>query len=365
MPYQNTSNRSLLISTLGALCVGIATFFGSLHSTPEEAPTVPPIAIKPPPPPEPPRDVIRAKFFDEEVQPQIAETDILNREAADRCVQRLHQLIDGYHDGVDPFVEDLTSMSTRLGIVRRMPGNWWHDDNRIEVYVQDKFELHLFSQEKLFQDIARILDDFRGEVDANQKRMLVNIQASLTTADLPEVNLEQYKPFFASVAKRLKEYSAAQGANSVYSGLMILVASEIGSYTTITIVGGLLARFGTAAAASAAAGVGATAGAAATGAGGGTLAGPVGTVVGLGVGLAVGLTIDWWMTEKFEAKLSLQMNQYLDSLENALMEGSNPPSMGQPTENEGVVKALPIVCDQLLNAYRERFYEQIVTMEKR
>jgi hypothetical protein len=285
-------------------------------------------------------------------------------------------LIDHYRRGVEPFVDDLTSISTRLGVLRRMPAGWWKADRRVEAFVEQKFETHLFSQATLIRDVAEVLNDFREEVDANQKRMLVGVRASLTTADLPEIDIDQYEPFFEAVAEQLKEYSAAKGASSVYSALTILVISETGSFAGVSVVSGLLARFGAAAATSVAAAGGVTAGATATGAGSGTLAGPVGTVVGIGVGLAIGLVIDWWMTEQFKEQMSDQMNQYLVSLKRAILHGQTPPSTSTrvgsvgggasaatvPHEYGGIAEALPVVCDRLRDAYRERFFDQIVTL---
>lgn len=332
------------------------------------------------------RDVQRASFYDSAVAPEIVKTDLLNRQAADRCVARMRAVIRGYRQGVDPFVDDLTSISTRLGIVRRLPGSWWNEDRRIESYIATKFETHLFSKDKLTDDIAAVLREFKSEIDANQRRMLVHVQAALGTADLPEVELESYEPFFQSVATELQQYSARQGAASVANGLTALVAGEAGYYVVATLVGGMLARFGTSAAISTAAGAGATATAGAAGAGGGSVLGPVGTVVGVGVGLAVGMTIDWYMTEQFREQMSGQMLGYLDELEQALLEGSGWPGemsgsgsrsgagggvdsvdgsdpARAPSGRDGMVDALPVVCDDLCAAYRERFYQQIVQPE--
>ncbi|MGI9471286.1 MAG: hypothetical protein ACR2NZ_07145 [Rubripirellula sp.] len=324
-------------------------------------PTITPPLVEPEPPP---RDVLRAKFFDQHVVPAIEETDALNREAAERCVVRLARVIDRYRQQVVPFVEDLTSISTRLGIMKRMPGGWWSEDGRVETYVAEKFEAHLFSEQSLMRDVAEVLEQFRVEVDINQKRMLASVQASLDTADLPEVSVEEYERFFASVAKQLSSYSAEQGRSSVYNAVTVLVISEAGSYAAITIVSGLLARFGAMAATSAVAAGGATAGASAAGAGGGSLAGPVGTAVGLGVGLVIGLAIDWWMTERFEDELTLQMSDYLDTLEETILYGAPSSQDSDSTETtQGISDALPLVCDQLKLAYRERFFEQIVLVE--
>ena len=316
------------------------------------------------------RIVERAAFFDNEVEPEIEKTDRLNREAAERCISRLKSQVTLYRQQVEPFVEDLTSLSTRFGIISRMPGGWWSEDERVEDFVAAKFEKHLFSEQKLLDDVAEILEQFRTEVDANQNRMLVNVKSCLDVADLPEVQVDDYEQFYRSVAQELSNYSAQQGSTSVYNALTVLVMSEAGSYAAVTLVSGLLVRFGAMAATTAATAGGVTAGATATGAGGGSLAGPVGTAVGLGVGLVIGLAIDWWMTEEFEEEMSLQLNNYLGSLEGAILYGSKPGAPepgasgpGSEVVEGGVADALPVVCQQLEMAYREKFYEQIVTVE--
>ena len=318
----------------------------------------------------------RAVFFDEKVEPRIAEADALNREAADRCLSKISSCIDHYRGGVEPFVHDLTSLSTRFGIVKRMPTDWWKKENKIEKFVEDKFQQHLFSQQRLMDDIANILADFKDEIDANQKRMLISVKTDLSVADLPEVQAEEYQPFFESVARQLQRYSAKQGTASVQNAVGVLVVSEAGVFAGRSIVVGLLARFGSTAVVGTAAGATATAGTTATGTGTGAFGGPVGAVVGFGVGLAVGMVIDWWMTEKFEARMRQQMYNYLDALEHTILFGGATPStttVASCTSAEsarqtpsgddaaGLAGALPVICDRLLIAYRERFYEQLVT----
>ena len=382
------SQRSpFLIALLSASVVGLATFFAAEKWLPHEVDAIPdtvgvmqqqnvPVASDPVADASE-RVVARATFYDNEIEPEIAKTDQLNREAAERCVRRIQGLVREYRYQVEPFVEDLTSLSTRMGIIKRMPGGWWKEDGRVEEYVAEKFERHLFSEQKLLIDVTGILEQFRSEVDANQKRMLVNVQACLDTADLPEVGDLEYENFYESVARKLSDYSAKQGANSVYNGLTVLLISEAGSYAATTLVSGVLVRFGAMAATSAATAGGATAGATATGAGGGSLAGPVGTAVGLGVGLVIGLAIDWWMTEQFEEEMEVQLKDYLSSMERALLYGSeqttdsNAGDLAGVTEREaqgndkleGIADALPRVCSRLEAAYRERFYEEIVLVE--
>ena len=311
----------------------------------------------------------RATFYDEKVEPRIVEADARNREAADRCISKIAACMDHYRGGVEPFVHDLTSLSTRFGIVKRMPGDWWRSENKIQQFVEDKFEKHLFSQQELMDDIALILADFKDEIDANQKRMLISVKTDLGAADLPEVQAEEYRPFFESVSRQLQSYSAKQGTASVQNAVGALIISEAGVFAGRSLVVGLLARFGSTAAVGTAAGATATAGTTAAGTTTGVFGGPVGAAVGFGVGLAVGMVIDWWMTDKFETKMRGQMYGYLNTLEQTILHGGATSSntsdaglqSGASDDSAGLVGALPVICDRLLVAYRERFYEQIVT----
>ncbi|WP_147871429.1 hypothetical protein [Stieleria maiorica] len=315
--------------------------------------------------------VARARFYDAQVLPLIAEVDALNLAAADRCLNRIDRILQGYHAGVEPFVADMTSISTRLGVLKRMPGGWWTSDGRVEAYVQDKFETHLFSQQTLLEDISGALLQFRRDVDANQSLMLTRVQAALSTSDLPDVLLQPHDTFFRELSTELGSYAAGQGATSVENMLGALVLGEVGAFAARSVVAGLLVRFAPSVAISSAAGASATVGASATGAGGGSIGGPVGAVVGFGAGLAIGLVIDWWMTEQFEAELTRQMHVYLNDLEATLISGGTSASdettkeradaAAEPTS--GLKHALPNLCGQLRNAYRDRFYQQIVDGE--
>ncbi|WP_143544086.1 hypothetical protein [Rhodopirellula sp. MGV] len=303
----------------------------------------------------------RAKFYESSVTPLLAEIGDDNRDAADRCVQRVHAVLQDYHRGVDGFVKDMTSISTRFGIIKRMPADWWRSDGRVETYVQQKFEQHLFSADQLVEDVSNPLMQFRSEIIANQNSLLSQIQASLSTADVPDTELDLGDNFFGDLSGPLSQYAAHQGTASVELMIGAFVVGEVGAFAAQSLVAGLLARFAPSIAIGTAAGASATVGATATGAGSGSLGGPVGTAVGFGVGLAVGLIIDWWMTEKFEAKLTAQMHNYLNELEGALINGEHADRTGGSSRSrEGLATALPSVCEQLQWAYRDRFFEAIV-----
>ena len=315
--------------------------------------------------------VARARFFDTQVVPLIAEVDGQNRAAASRCIDRIHRIVGGYHEGVDRFVNDMTSLSTRFGVLKRMPGGWWAGDRRVEQYVQSKFEEHLFSEQKLVDDISAALLQFRQDIDANQMSMLTRIRAALSSADLPGVQLQQREEFFRSLSVELGDYAADQGTTSVENMLGAFVLGEVGAFAARSLIAGLLARFAPSVAISTAAGASATVGASATGAGGGSIGGPIGTVVGFGAGLAIGLVIDWWMTERFESELSSQMHVYLNDLESTLISGGSVeaavtkkrPNEEAAARSGGLKSGLDQLCDSLRDAYRDRFFHQIIDGE--
>ncbi|MFG0260774.1 MAG: hypothetical protein ACF788_00035, partial [Novipirellula sp. JB048] len=92
------ASAAFLFAALVAGSVGIATYHTIPLPNPEprverEFEAIVPQAV------EPSREVLRAAFFDREVAPQIESTDRLNREAADRCVERIERLIRRYHRG--------------------------------------------------------------------------------------------------------------------------------------------------------------------------------------------------------------------------------------------------------------------------
>ena len=356
-PPLPTWKWATVLGLLAAVIAGAATSTPTFPSNPPAddltLDSTSPAAIAATVVPTPTLGVRKAGFFDASVQPQIEIANARNREAAHRCVHRINQVMQRYRNGIAPFVKDLTSLSTRLGIAKRMPAAWWYSDERVQTYVRQKFERHLFSQTSFSRDIAEVLAQFKLDVDANQNLLLSEVQASLSTSDLPGVAIDDYQPFFAAVSSDFVTFSKNQSLASVSNFATVMVASEVGSQVFVRLVGGLLARFAVSASLGAAAGGGATAGGTAIGAGAGTLAGPVGAVVGFGIGLAVGLVIDWWMTERFEDQLTKQMTAYLDQVDRALT--SDHP--------HGLTHTLPEVCNLLQDAYRERFFSQIVTPE--
>ncbi len=313
--------RGILIP-IAVMAVVLTTWWVLLPET--EAPA-PQLATPPTSPVPEPIDYYaqRQAFYAQQIDPLMRTTEQANLEAAERAVFRLLDVFDKYRSGIQPFAEDITSLATRFGILRRMFGGWWHEDERVHAYVQDKFETYLFSENQLHQDIVAVIHAFREDLDANENRMLTSVRAAVEAHPLPQMEMPEYRQFEEAVRSIILEFSTNRARDSVYQGIATLVVAEVAAISAHQLIVRVMLSSGTAAATSAAAGGGATASATATGGAAGTLGGPMGTVIGLGVGLGVGIAVDWWMTERFQEKLAHDLKVYFDGLQMALLNGTH------------------------------------------
>lgn len=308
--------------------------------------------------PDPPSPIVvtplfeRAKFFDQEVQKALSEFDGMNREAVVLCQERLHESIESFRRGIPAFTDDITSIGTRFGILRRMPFDWWYEQDSVLKFTTEKFEEHLFNEDSLKNAIQNASDTFRSDLIANRNHLLSNVQAAVSAEDLPvlhEVSLEGYAD---DVTKRLQAFASASGQDSLTSLIITEIISGTAGSAAGSVFGMVAANVASAAAASAATAGGATVGGTAAGGGTGTLAGPVGTAIGAGVGLVVGILVDWWMTDRFQDKLAGQLNDLLTEIEGAVLEGNG--------EKTGMRCALDETCDAVRDACRESLFDRIV-----
>lgn len=264
----------------------------------------------------------RAKFFDDHAQPAIAAADRANREAAERCVQRVRDQVGKYQKEIPPFIDDLTSWGTRFNIARQLPIDWWNNKNDVKELVTKKFETHFFSNDSLKQSIATSLEQFRADVDANNAKMLASIRASTSSADLP--SLPELDP--SEVSKELvhswNEFLTSAGPESVTALFVTETASEAAGMAA----GQLLVKL----------------------AGAGALGGPA----GLAAGLVVGVFIDWWMTERFVTELTTRLNKIFVDIESAIIDGGGDKKGLRPSLNDS--------CDALREAYRQTMFRRLV-----
>ncbi len=300
----------------------------------------------------------RQAFFQSVVTEQITATQQANEEAAQRCVARIEGNFDRYRKNVDPFVDDVLGLGTRFGLLKRMPGGWWSGDDRVKQYIMEKFEHHLFSEKKLTDDLRLALEEFRAEIQANQRSLLVKTQAAIDQSDLPPIKLDDYEVFFAAVTEQIGGMAQSEAQTSVKDGLMSLVVSETGS----AIVGMIAGRLVTAIAASSTAAVassgGVTAGGAAAGAAGGSIVPGAGTIAGFVAGLVVGFGIDYWMTNQTAAKLETELLNYINHIESDLLDG--PVSYDDAPQEPGLKIGLQDACRRLDQGVYSRMHDIII-----
>jgi hypothetical protein len=294
----------------------------------------------------------RAAFFQKDIEPCIREANRLNREAADRCVARLKESFDGYRAGITPFCQDVNSWGTRLGVISRMPSDWWYEQTDVSDYIQAKFAKHLFTDKKLVHDIESALAQFRADVEANQAALITSIRAAIFSTDLPGLPDIEYTVFSRDLSARLNAYTAQSAKDSVVNGIVTEIASGVGGFAAEQLLTQLVVRLTAMVGTSTATVGGATAGGAAVGGGGGTLGGPIGVAAGIAVGLVIGGVIDWWMSSSFEAQMTEQLNGLIDELNKEVIVGV----AGRPGLREGLNES----CDVIRQAYEDSLRNKIV-----
>lgn len=295
----------------------------------------------------------RAEFFDASVAPVVQKTHQENKLAADRCITKIEDLFDGYSEGTKPFVDDIMSFGSRWQALNNLGRDWWYEDDSNGRMVSETFQNHYFTEEKLTTSLTELLNDFRDEILANQRKMLSEIIASASSSETPELIIPSYDTFSQDIKQKLKGMSADAATNSVSTGIVTMIVSEAGTIAVQQLVVQILARFGTAAATTAAAGSGsAMVGGTAAGGGGGAFGGPVGVAVGAATGLAVGIVIDYFMTKSSKAKLTTQMNEVLDDFKTTIITGND--------RGVGLKSALNKACDDYNENVKSSFYQNIV-----
>jgi hypothetical protein len=299
-------------------------------------------------------------FLRNEIDPILADSAEQDLAAAERALATLHERFRGFHAGVEPFVEEVSGWGTRFGVLGRSIGDGWNhyiagepDASAVKIYIEEKFHRHVVSEAALRGAVEESLVQFQEDLAANRNVMLARVRARLTASDVP---VELRDADMAALSERFTRRSAelldgmggdilANGAAAFAGGA---VAEEVARRLAIQIIARVATQMATSAAVSSATTGGATAGGAVTGGATGSAVGPVGTVIGLGVGLAVGIAVDWWMSERFEAKLAGQCDAFLTDVERELIDGS-PEAPGLRT-----------VLNDSIQATRQRHREALL-----
>ena len=304
--------------------------------------------------PQPPtwNDRERETFFNDQVDPAIAEVDQRNRAAAALCVDRIKDLFQGYRNNVPKFTDDITSYSTRFGVIIRAAGDWWNTSDEGKRYVTQKFEATLFSEQKLKKAISHALEAFATDIQANNATLLTSVKASISRSDLPDLPTINYDQYTEGLTKTYIAFSTESASDStLWFVLTEVTAGTLGAAAQQLLVNAMTYLATTTATTAAAAG-GTTAASTATGTAGGSTVGPWGTVVGFGVGLVIGLAVDWWMSDVFAEKLNGELITMLNETEAAILQG--------PPDKPGLKEKLENTCRALHEAYQKTLRTQIL-----
>jgi hypothetical protein len=351
--------RLILLAIAAASICGYALY---RSTPPTSAPRVqaPPTTTAPATQP----DDRAARLFNSEIAPLLDQFDQRNRTAAEHAVADMTERLNGRRWGIKPFVKDVNSWKTRFGVVGKKTGDLWThyvrdkaDPQTVKTFIDDKFRHHVLSEYALEQDMAKCLASFHEELDASRNKLYLDLRLpleKLKTGPLaaPAAYAKFREQVEESARRRARELGSEFAGDTVVTGLDSLIlgtlATEVTHRVVANVVTGLLARAGTQMAAEGIAAGGATAAGAVGGGGGGSLAGPAGTVVGAAVGIGVGVVVDWWMSKRFEEKMTLQLNGFFDTLTAHLIDGS-----GNGGDGKGFKAVLGEAVDRCNKAQRE------------
>jgi hypothetical protein len=275
------------------------------------------------------------RVYREDILPVLARYDRRNQIAAVRAVINMHERLDGRRSGIQPFIRDINSWKTRFGVMGRTMKDTWKkvrgsepNPQAVRAYVDSKFRHHVLSEPALEGDVGAVLAQFREDLDASRNQLYADLRLPLSKIKVTLAKSDgDFHQFLEGVHRKASDLTKEMATDSVTSGLTAfvsgVVAGEAAEMAARQVVASILSRVGTQVAARAVAAGGATVAGAAAGGGGGSVAGPAGTIIGIGVGFIAGAAVDWWMSEKFEAKMTDQLNAFFDNVETHLVQGTD------------------------------------------
>jgi hypothetical protein len=267
--------------------------------------------------------------------PLLDKTKEQNLQSADKAIDRLHEVFDRSRSGITDFADDVTSWSTRFGLLERMTKDTWHNywkaetdpgSQHVKEYMLEKFQAHIMSQGSLQQGVDSALAQFKDDVAASRNLLLREMKLALSTSD---VRLDFATPDFDAFQRDFQEHIATSIAGlataSVQNAVVSFAASSAATIAVEQLVSQILRILASEAVSAgleaAAAGGSSMAGGGALGGATGWLGGPAGAAIGVGAGLALGAIVDWWLTDDFKSHLTQELTRYLNNLERGMIDG--------------------------------------------
>jgi hypothetical protein len=340
------------VVALCAAAVIVAALWWRTRSERAAAPQVvaaaPTPAVEVAPLPEQPQIDVEA-LYQKDIVPLLDASLARKQDAAGRALSILHKRLGGHRKGIPAFADDITSWGTRFGVVGRSTRDAYRkvrrkpDANTTRTYVEQKFRQHVMSEIELEAAVAAAVEQFRADLEADRNLLLSEVRVPLHASGAPVLTFDdaQWSAVREQIIERGNELAASGSNDSIANAVGAFAAGEVAGISGRYLVVQILARVGPAVGARlAASGITATGGAMVGGAGGGgavgSAGGPAGTIVGAGIGLAVGAVIDWWMTERFREQLRNRCENFVDSVQITLIQGSKDAPGVEPLLAEAV-----------------------------
>jgi hypothetical protein len=292
----------------------------------------------------------RKELYIEHVEPAIRDADAANQDAAQRAVNTLWDTLNGYRRGIGPFCDELLSYSTRLGVLSRVPGDWWYNRDSIGPYVHAKFAHHLFTDAKIEADIQRAIQQFYEDENANRNSMIIRVKLAMSQSDFPELPNIDVQHLASKMSQQIEALSQEAGIKSSTNMILAELAGEGASMLAKYFLTQVTVRFANMAASSIAAAGGTSVASTTGGAGMGSMAGPLGTATGIAAGLVVGMIIDHWMSSHYRQHVCHQINGMIDVLLNEVVSGDS-----EGNEEHGFTSGLAGCCRALNMSYSNTF----------
>jgi hypothetical protein len=270
--------------------------------------------------------------MDSEILSILAAFDARNRKAVEDAATRISEGINDYRKGIKPFVEDITSWTTRFGVVWRIGGDYFDkwfgtpaEKSDTSAFVSERFERHLFSERKLELLLSSALGKFRDDLAANRNVLHADVKAAWKRRDdaIHEPNFEniarEVNVSVTAAATKMATDSVSVAALSFLGGFLI---EEIAETITRAVLERAIAHIATSTVLKAVSAGGTTVTLTAGGGATGAPAGPLGSVVGMSVGVLSGIVADWYLTDLLEEKLASECDEMISGVTSQILFGT-------------------------------------------
>ncbi len=244
--------------------------------------------------------------------------------AVTRALTSLDTCFAHYAGGAPAFASALTSWGTRFKIIyrsgvetaERKPEHSWTAQ-----IVQKHFTTHVVSDVRLEADVMEILKQFNYDLEASGNTLEANLTRALQRTSFPnKVRTDIMQVFRPAFQKEIHALLKSKPTQSIGIGMGSLAAGIAVEEAVRQVIRAVVAQAATRMAAGAVTAAGAGAATTAAGTAGGTVVAPgIGTTLGLAGGFIAGAAIDWWMTDKFNAKVTAQCLSFLAKTKDSLL----------------------------------------------